>query len=54
MNQELVQQGGLNVFVYGFKNGKILFSKKDDTKTDSSDKQTDVLDTLKKKDLMIS
>ena len=47
MNQEHVQQVDLNIFVYGFKNGKLLFSKKDDTKTDSSDKQTDVLDTFK-------
>ena len=31
----------------GFKNGKLPLSKKDDTKSGSSDKQTDVLDTFK-------
>ena len=40
---------GWEKIVYGFKNEKLLLSRKGDTKTDSSDKQTDVLDTLKQK-----
>ena len=43
---------GWEKIVYGFKDGILLLSKKDSTKTDSSD-QTDILDTPEQKNLMI-
>ena len=40
-------RGSKYICLWIFKNGKLLLSKKNDTKTDSSEKQTDVLDTFK-------